>query len=135
MTPRHRAGSVDQLLAALVAGHTIATAAGMAGMGEETARRRLREPDVRTRLDELRAATLTAASDRLTSLAIGAAEVLGTVMNDAAVPAAVRVRAAAEVLGRVAALRDAATVEERLTQIETALARRDQWAHLTGRAG
>src|SRR4051794_22774913 len=93
---RHRAGSVERLLIAVVGGQPVAAAAKLAGMGEETARRRLREPDIAARLNELRIATLAAASDRLTSLALAASEVLATVMSDPQMPPTVRVRAASE---------------------------------------
>lgn len=123
-----RVGSVEQLLAAVVAGYPVSTAATMAQMGEETARRRLRDPEIRQRLDEMRAATLAQAADKLTSLASRAADVLGRIMDDPTMPGPLRVRAAEAVLARVTPLRDAATVDERLAQIEAAIARREQWS-------
>lgn len=123
----HRAGSLEALLAAIVAGNPVPEAARMAQMAERTARRRLAEPEVRVQLDELRAATLVAAADKLTSVASRAVEVLATVMDDPNMSGPVRVRAAEVVLARLTPMRDAATIDERLAAIEAALARRDQW--------
>ncbi len=90
-------------------------------MSEATARRRLREPDVRNRLAELRHSTLASAADRLAALPLGAALMLGIVMDDDRVPASVRVRVAYAILSRVVPIRGAAVVEERLARVEAAI--------------
>jgi hypothetical protein len=121
-----RVGSTERLLVAVVEGNPLSDAARAAGMSEETARRRLREPEAKARLDELRASVLSAASDRLADLSVAAAAVLGRLMHDETLSASVRIRAASEILGRVLPLREAARLDERLAQIEAALQRRDE---------
>ena len=124
--PRRRgAGSTEQLLAALVAGHSVRDAAGLSGMAEETARRRIRQPDVKAQLADLRSTILATAADRLAALALGAATVLGEMMTDSTLSPSIRLRAASEVLGRAVPLREAAYVEDRLLVVEAALERRE----------
>lgn len=125
---RHGAGSTEALLTALIAGHSVQASATIATMSEASARRRLAEPHIRTKLDELRSTTLGAAADRLTSLALGASVVLAQIMNDTTQPASVRVRAAAVILARAVPVREASWVEDRLAHIESALSRRDSWS-------
>jgi hypothetical protein len=117
-TRRSGAGSNERLLTALAAGYTIGSAATQANMSERTAHRRIREPGFRQRLDELRANTLSVAADRLAALAIGASITLGEIMTDVDVPPAVRVAAAREILRATPSLWEAASIEQRLGELE-----------------
>ncbi len=121
---RRTAGSVEKLLDALVSGHTVIRAAEISGMSEASAHRRLQEPDVIVKLDELRSRALSVAADRTAALALGAVVMLGEVFSDPRQPAMTRVAAAREVLRNVATLREAATIEQRLTAVEATLRHR-----------
>ena len=125
---RRTVGSVEQLVAGLVAGQTIEAAAEAAGMSEASAHRRLAEPEVRQRLDAARLAVVEAVSDRLSAAALGAVATLDAIASDTTVAAGVRVQAANGLLARVTALREASHVEARLTEIEAAIAAQRRWA-------
>ncbi len=124
-------GGTEAFLVALVAGHSIQASARAAGISEATAHRRLKDPEVKARLDELRHATLATASDRLATLAVGAVTVLGQIANDPDVGAATRVRACDVLLSRALHVRDAAMDDQRLAELERrsrlAALEREQW--------
>jgi hypothetical protein len=116
---KHKTKGSDEVLAAeIVAGHTIVRAAKAAGMSEPTARRRLKEPTVIEMMNDLRFATLTAAADRLASIAAGAAVELGRIITNPRTNDSVKVRAIAIAIREGLRLRSDIITEERLTAIE-----------------
>lgn len=94
-------------------------------MSQATARRRLADPDVRARLDEMRAHIAATVADRVSQLALRAVVILGEIMGDEHVTASTRVRAAEALLRGVPPLRDIGIVEDRLEAVEQALRRRE----------
>lgn len=129
---RHRAGSTEALLAAIVSGSSVAEAASAAGVSARTAARRLAEPATQTRLADLRAEALAAVADRLATAAADAVDLLALVVVDSTVIAGVRVRAASVLLAQSVALRDATLLERRIAQLEALAAAREassaRWA-------
>jgi hypothetical protein len=69
------------LLLALAAGQSVPDAARAAHLGESTAYRRLRDSDFRARLDEVRAALIGAAVDKLAELGYAAVDQLRTLIE------------------------------------------------------
>jgi hypothetical protein len=107
------------LVAALVGGATVGDAARRARVGEQTARRRLRDPDFRARLvaatDELVAATARALTEA-SGAAVGG--LLDLIKNG---PPAVRLGACRAILELGPRWKDAHDDEERLAAVEAAL--------------
>ncbi len=95
-------------------------AARAAGMSKATATRRLADPAVRAQLDHLRTEVLERAADRLTGLALAAADTLAELMGDSDIPPSVRAKAADSILNRVTPVRDAAFVDRRIADLERA---------------
>jgi hypothetical protein len=113
----------ETLLQALVCGATVDTAARKAGVSERTAYRRLQDPKFRQRLDGLRLEMIQRTAAMLTGAGMVSVKTLVDLQQDVAVTAAVRRRAARDVLEMGLKLRDHADVEARLAAVETRLAR------------
>ncbi len=112
------------LLAALIEGETVASAAKAAGVSERTAYRRLAEPDFQRDLAERRRQIVAAVSARLAAVGDSAIDTLLVLKDDEAVTASVRLSASRcllEHLGKLAELADAADVGERLSALEQEL--------------
>lgn len=113
-----------QLIAAIVAGKSIAEAAADAGIGERTARRWLAEPDLKQRIEtacnELTKQALAqlsgAASDAVTTL-----KSLLKSKNDNA-----KLGAARAILANLITLREHGELEERIAKLEAQLSQKGQ---------
>lgn len=111
----------EALLAALLHGSTLVDAAKAAKMAERTARRRVRNPEFRRRLDEGRAEVTAIVAAQLAGGAELGYGVLVELAGDVKVQASVRRRAASDLIslaGEIGAGRD---VEARLEALEAAL--------------
>lgn len=113
------------LLDHLLAGRTITAAAREVGVGRRTAQRWVKEPTFRRAQRDAERQALGDTTRQLARLSSHAVKTLGEVMVDPAVPAAVRVRAASEVLARHIQLRSATDLDDRLLELEDAIAARD----------
>jgi len=111
------------LLAALVAGATVADAASRAGVGERTVFRRLDDPAFRGELSILRRRLLDDAVAEMTDATVEAARTLRalTSPNEAA---SVRLGAARAIIELGIRLRDHSELEARLEAVETVLGTR-----------
>ena len=105
------------LLMALACGATVAQAAAKAGISERTAYRRLADPAFRARIETLRAEMVQRAAALLIAAAIHAAKTLIDLQNSAT-PAAVRRRAARDILELSERLRERTVVEKRLAALQ-----------------
>jgi hypothetical protein len=113
----------EALLQALVCGVTVDNAARKAGVSERTAYRRLQDSKFRQRLAQLRLELIQRTAGMLTGAGLVSVKTLVDLQQDVAVAAAVRRRAARDVLEMGLKLRDHAEVEARLAAMETRLAR------------
>jgi hypothetical protein len=104
------------LIAALIEGKTVVDAAKAAGISEATARRRIKEPEIRAQITEGQAEIVEAAINTLTASAQLAALTIRTLLGRAA-PDSVRLAAAKEILSAVRG-RD---LDARLAKIEETL--------------
>ncbi len=94
----------EALLAELLRGVPVSSAAGVAGMSEATARRRLRDASFRTRLDEGRRQLLSTLAAQLAGSAELGYAVLRKVALDDTAPPSVRVKAAMVLIEYAAAI-------------------------------
>jgi AcrR family transcriptional regulator len=106
------------LLMALACGASVAQAAAKAGISERTAYRRLSDPRFRARIETLRGEMVQRAAALLIAAAIHAAKTLIDLQNSAT-PAAVRRRAARDILELSERLREATVLEKRLAALES----------------
>lgn len=113
----------ESLLQALVCGATVEIAARKAGVSERTAYRRLNDPKFQQRLATLRLEMIQRTAGMLTGAGMVSVKTLLDVQQDMQVAAAVRCRAARDVLEMGIKLRDHAEVEARLAAVEARLAR------------
>jgi hypothetical protein len=111
----------DGLLLALVQGFSVAKAAKLAGVGQTTAFNRLRDPEFRTRLDELRNQYVQRAAAKLAASANMSVTTLCR-LQGTDFPPAVRLGAAKAVLEHMLKFRDSAILEQRLAEMEHRLA-------------
>ena len=111
----------EALLAALLRGMPLVQAAGEAGISERTARRRVREPRFRARLDQGRAEVTALVAAQLAGGAEIGYVVLVRLAGDSSVPAAVRRSAARDLIAMAGELGAARDVEARLEALEAAL--------------
>ncbi len=110
------------LLQNLASGVTVETAARRAGVSERTVYRRLKDPKFRQLLAALRLEIVQRTAAMLTVAGAISAKTLIDLQQDVAVAAAVRRRAARDVLEMGIKLRDHADVEARLAAVEAQLA-------------
>lgn len=111
----------EALLTALLRGDTVKAAAAAAHMHERTARRHVRDPEFRRRLDQGRAEMTSMVAAQLAGGAELGYGVLVELATDEAVSAAVRRKAASDLIamaGQIGAGRD---VEARLEALEERL--------------
>lgn len=111
-------------LRALLSGLSLEDAASVAGVSRVSLWRWLQEPAFNAELQRLEADALQAVSRRLLTLATGAADVLEKALQDS--KATIRLRAAALILERLAAYRQAAELERRLEALEAAVSGREE---------
>ena len=122
MAGRGRRSADALLITALLAGETLGDAAKRAGVGEQTVRRRLREPAFRNQLNTMTDELLSATIASLTSASVEAVQVLRTLFTEG--PPTVRLGAARAVLEATPRWREN-SVELRLSALEAALAERE----------
>ncbi len=103
---------------ALVASGEVRAAAQVAGVSRETLHRWLRQPGFLAAVRAAEASALDNLSRSLVRLGGVAASTLDTAMQDPATPVASRVRAADVTLGRLLQLRELATLEARVVELE-----------------
>jgi hypothetical protein len=111
----------ETVLVALACGATVENAARKAGLCERTVYRWLTKPEFKERLKQISAELVKRTAGMLTGAAMGSMKVLFDLQNDMSVPAAVRRRAARDVLELGIRFRENADLEERLLALEDRL--------------
>jgi hypothetical protein len=113
---------VDQaLLQAFACGGTVESAARKAGVTERTVYRRLADAKFQGQLNQLKADMVQRAAGMLTAASLGSVKTLVDMQQDVSMPAAVRRRAARDVLELATRYRELADTEERLRAVEERL--------------
>lgn len=112
------------LLNALVLNRSVEAAAEAAGVSKTTAYRWMRDETFATELRRVELTALNEATRSLVALNSKAIKTLEDVIDDPTASAAVRVRAATEIVGSMLKLREVIGLEERIAAIE---ARVDVW--------
>ncbi|MDP9355721.1 MAG: hypothetical protein M3R02_10665 [Chloroflexota bacterium] len=115
LTPKQR-----KAVEALLTTGEVTAAAQAAGVSKDSIYRWLKEPLFLAAVREAEAKALDDLSRLLVRLGRTAAATLAKAMGDAAIPPATRVRAADAVLGRLLQLRELATLEARVAELERA---------------
>ncbi len=118
-----RRGDVTALVAAAVAGQSLAAMAGAAGVSVSTVQRRLREPEIADAIRDARAQQRMERLGQLNELGARAVERLGQLL-DAEQPV-VALRAISLVLTTVIKLDPVVDLEERLTTLENVTAEQE----------
>lgn len=117
LTPKQRR-AVD----ALVGTGEVAAAARESGISRETLHRWLKQPQFVEAVREAESKAIDDLSRMLVRLGRTAISTLAKAMNDSATPMATRVRAADAALGRLLQLRELATLEARVAELERSVA-------------
>jgi len=117
-TPGEITGKRRRAVEALLSTGEVSAAAREAGIHRDTLHRWLKEPVFLQAVREAEAAALDELSRLLVRLGRTAAATLAKAMSDPAVPWATRVRAADASLSRLLQLRELATLEARVTELE-----------------
>jgi hypothetical protein len=116
--PGHGRKQIDEtLILALACGATAEAAAQKAGVAVCTVYRRLKEPAFKQRLQALRGEMVQRSASMLTAAAMEAVKTL-LALQQASVPASVRLGAARAILEMGVRLREAADLEERVAVLE-----------------
>ncbi len=118
LTPERLPPKQRQAVEALLATGEVTAAAREVGVSRETLHRWLRQPLFLQAVREAEAAALDELSRLLVRLGRTAAATLAKAMSDPATPWATRVRAADASLSRLLQLRELATLEARVTELE-----------------
>ncbi|MDQ3694766.1 MAG: phBC6A51 family helix-turn-helix protein [Chloroflexota bacterium] len=111
---------------ALLTTGEVAAAARDVGINRGTLYRWLQEPAFLAAVREAEAKALDELSRLLVRLSRTAVGTLAKAMSDPATPAATRVRAADAVLGRLLQLRELASLEDRVVELERVAAEQEQ---------
>ncbi len=117
-TPGELTGKRRRAVEALLATGEVSAAARDVGIHRDTLHRWLRQPLFLQAVRDAEAAALDELSRLLVRLGRTAAATLAKAMSDPAVPWSTRVRAADASLGRLLQLRELATLEARVTELE-----------------
>jgi transposase-like protein len=117
-TPSELTGKRRRAVEALLATGEVSAAARETGIHRDTLHRWLKEPAFLHAVREAEAAALDELSRLLVRLGRTAAATLAKAMSDPATPWATRVRAADASLSRLLQLRELATLEARVTELE-----------------
>ena len=107
-----------RLIASLLEGATLEAAAKAAGVSYMQARRWQTDPAFRQILAEARRQAIGLALDVLTGSAREAAATVKAIMTDSSAPPGVRLKAATEVLDRLAQWIELTDLEDRITALE-----------------
>jgi hypothetical protein len=118
VTPQHLSPKQRQAVEALLTTGEVAASAQAAGVARHTLYRWLKEPMFLQAVRETEARALDELSRLLVRLGRTAAATLAKAMSDPAVPWSIRVRAADVSLSRLLQLRELATLEARVTELE-----------------
>ena len=118
LTPGELSSKQRKAVEALLATGEVSAAAKETGVSRETLHRWLKQPRFLQAVRSAEAAAVEELSRLLVRLGRTAAATLAKAMNDPATPPATRVRAADAVLGRLLQVRELATVEARVTELE-----------------
>ncbi len=118
LTPATLSAKQRTAVDALLATGEVLAASREAGVSRETLHRWLRQPTFLAAVRQAEAAAVDELSRLLVRLGRTAAATLAKAMSDPAVPWATRVRAADASLGRLLQLRELATLEARVTELE-----------------
>ncbi len=121
LTPRQR-----RAVEALLTTGEVAAAAREVGITRDTLYRWLKQPIFLGAVREAEAKALDELSRLLVRLSRTAVGTLAKAMSDPATPAATRVRAADAVLGRLLQLRELASLEERVVELERVATEQEQ---------
>jgi hypothetical protein len=113
LTPKQR-----KAIEALLITGDVSAAAKEAGISRESLYRWMKQPPFMTAVREAEARALDELSRLLVRLGRSAATTLAKAMSDAEVPVSTRVRAADVVLARLLQLRELATLESRVKDLE-----------------
>ena len=117
MADGQRKKAEDALLLALACGATVEAAGRQCGLSERTIYRRLREPDFRQRLQDLRTDMVQRTAGMLTAAAGEAVKTLLALQKEAT-PPSTRLGAARAVLELGVKFRETVELEERLAALE-----------------
>ncbi len=120
VTPDGLSAKQRRALEALLTTGEVLAAAQVAGVTRETLHRWLRQPQFLSAVRAAEAQALDDLSRVLVRLGRTAAGTLAKAMSDPATPASTRVRAADATLGRLLQLRELATLEARVAELERA---------------
>ena len=118
MARKEREAADQVLLAALASGSSVENAARKAEVSVRTAYRRLADSKFQERLKRLRADIAQRVASASTSAALVSIKTLLDLQQDVSVPAAVRRRAACDLLELSIKYRESAGLEQRVTAIE-----------------
>lgn len=110
----------DRLVVELAGGATVRDAAERAGIGERTAHRHVRDPEIRQRIAETRDALFAKAIGRLANSSSQAVDTLAELLADGS--PMVRLGAARAILEYGLRLRDAAETTARVAELENKIA-------------
>ena len=119
-TPGELSGKQRKAVEALLSTGEIASAAQQVGVSRATLHRWLGEPPFVEAVRDAEARALDDLSRMLVRLGRSAAGTLAKAMSDPSTPWATKVRSADAVLGRLLQLRELATLEARVTELERA---------------
>ncbi len=122
-----------QFVQTLLTSRSAREAARRCGIGEKTAYRWLRLPQVQAALAEAESEALTAAMRRLLALQDGAVDALEDLINQRGLSPFERLRAVQAVFDNLLRLRGAASFEARLAEIERRIERLQEIEHGQGR--
>ncbi len=120
VTPDGLSAKQRRALEALLTSGEVLAAAQVAGVTRETLHRWLRQPQFLSAVRATEAQALDDLSRVLVRLGRTAAGTLAKAMSDPTTPASTRVRAADATLGRLLQLRELATLEARVVELERA---------------
>ena len=115
-----------KFIAALLTAPTIEEAAKQAGIGERTAYRYLKHPEVKRALSQALDDAMGQATRRAVDAMTEALETLTAIHTDEDAPTGARVSAARSILDAGPKLREALELAERVTELEGRLAGGDQ---------
>jgi hypothetical protein len=115
----------DALLLALACGATVEAAARQSGLTERTVYRRLKEPEFRTRLQDIRTDMVRRAAGMLTAAAATAVNTLLSLQKESVTPS-VRLGAARAVLELGIKVRELAELQLRMDELEAMVKRQEQ---------
>ena len=117
MAQRGRRNANELLLMALACGATIEAAGQKAGLSRSTVLRRMKDPEFKGRLEEIRTEMVQRTSGALTASAMEAVRTL-MALQQPSVPHATRLGAARTILELGIKMREITDLEARLTAVE-----------------